>query len=148
MSTAFKSTLVSKIGFLTIPIQQAKPFSDVLIGNDVIVFGYPNSVGIPQQSDIDREKPLVRRGIIAGKNEKEKRIILDCPIYQGNSGGPAVQVIESWGEKRFEIIGVVVAVIPLKEDTQNVQFGYTNSNYSNTGLSVALPMDFVFELLD
>jgi len=46
-----------------------RKYEEIIIGNDVFVFGYPVSLGIAELPQIDFSKPLVRKGIVAGKNE-------------------------------------------------------------------------------
>jgi hypothetical protein len=74
-----------------------RKFADVLISNDVYIFGYPSSVG--HSGQLDHTRPLLRKGIVAGKNEAKNTIILDCPVHQGNSGGLALQI-----DRRLNII--------------------------------------------
>jgi hypothetical protein len=72
-------------------VKSTKLFDNVLISNDVFIFGYPTSIGIKQLPQFEYHRPLLRKGIIAGKNLKNGTIILDCPIYNGNSGGPVIE---------------------------------------------------------
>jgi hypothetical protein len=37
-----------------------KKFDEILLGNDVYVFGYPSSIGLRKQPQIDYQKPLIR----------------------------------------------------------------------------------------
>jgi hypothetical protein len=120
---------------------------DVLISNEVFILGYPNSIGMPGASQIEQDQPLLRKGIIAGVNNSNKTIILDCPVYFGNSGGLALEVEHlPNGGKNFRVIGVVSQYIPFVEQLQSVQLKYTNTNVENSGYSVAVPMDTIFEL--
>ncbi len=111
-----------------------KLFDDVLTGNAVFVFGYPTSLSTSPHLDI--RKPLLRKGIIAGKNKIHKTIVLDCPMYFGNSGGLVIEVErEPFGE-HLKAIGVVSAFVAFEKKW-----------IENSGYSVAIPMDFVQELL-
>jgi hypothetical protein len=104
--------------------ENVKTYDQVLVGNDVIMYGYPRSLTVPtsdQQLDqqLDPLRPLLRRGLIAGLNEKKRTIILDCPVYRGNSGGPAVEIEpEGLGEKLL-VIGVVTEFVPLVEGSED-----------------------------
>jgi hypothetical protein len=69
-----------------------KTFDQVLIGNDVIMYGYPTSLGLANILQLNPDRPLLRKGIVAGKNLQQHTLILDCPIYQGNSGGPIFEI--------------------------------------------------------
>lgn len=124
-----------------------KKFDDVLISNEVFILGYPNSLGFPGQLQIDPKKPLLRKGIIAGRNILNETIILDCPVYFGNSGGLAIEVEEtSVSEKKFSVIGVISEYIPFVEKLRSLQFGYTNLSFENSGYSVVVPIDTILEL--
>ena len=124
-----------------------KTYDKVIVGNDVYIFGYPSSIGIKEIPQFDYESPLLRKGIIAGKDTSESTIIIDCPTYYGNSGGPVVEIEEKGLGKNFMIVGVVSEFIPFKEDWINVTHRYKQMSISNSGYSVVVPMDAVIELL-
>lgn len=65
-------------------------FEDVPVGSDSYVLGYPVSLFNGQQSEIDFNFPLVRKGVISQKNYRTKKFIIDSGVYGGNSGGPVV----------------------------------------------------------
>jgi hypothetical protein len=115
-----------------------KLFDEVLEGNTVFMFGYPVSIS-NNNAFLDIKLPLLRRGIVAGKNNMLKTIILDCPSYQGNSGGLVIEVDEKFGQKFFKGIGLITNFVPFTREG--------NKNYQNTGYSIAVPMDPVVELL-
>ncbi len=133
---------------IVIDLKEVKKYNEVSLSNDVFIFGYPTSLGIKQIPQIDYTKPLLRKGIIAGKNNKNKTIILDCPAYYGNSGGPCIEVEDvGLAKKRFLPIGIVTQFIPFEEEWLNVKHGYTNVDFENSGYSVVEPMDTVIELV-
>jgi len=112
-----------------------KKFEDVLVGNEVYVFGYPTSLSISPEIDI--KKPLMRRGIVAGKNDIFKTIILDCPAFFGNSGGLVLEIEEvAVGTKRLRAIGIISKFVPFLKGWKE------NSDYS-----IVEPMDGLIELL-
>ncbi len=115
-----------------------KPFNEVLEGNAVYVFGYPTSIS-NNNAFLNIKLPLLRKGIVAGKNDRLKVIILDCPIYQGNSGGLVVEVDEKWPKKYFKGIGLITNFVPFKNEGGQEIF--------NSGYSVAVPIDQVSEIL-
>ncbi len=126
-------------GFVSVSIANTMPFDSVLVANDIYLFGYPSSLNLMQQ--IELERPLLRKGIIAGKNQSRKTIIIDCPVYPGNSGGPVLEVTEhgkqTFGWKTvFKVIGIVIEFIPFQE-----VWTVHNSDYS-----VVVPMDPILEL--
>jgi V8-like Glu-specific endopeptidase len=135
-------------GTVSVPKIYTKLLDEVLIANSVFLSGYPNSLGLQQSPQFDYEKPLLRKGIIANKNPKMSTLILDCPVYYGNSGGPVVQVEDVGHQIEYRVIGVVSQFIPFVEVWENKQNGLKNETASNSGYSVAVSMDKVFELID
>jgi len=134
-------------GILGVGSDTIKLFKDVLTANTIYVFGYPTSIGMKEVPQIDPLRPLLRFGIVAGTNPERKTIILDCPSYPGNSGGPVLEV-EHFGlaQRRFKVIGVVSQFIPFAETWVNVTHKYKNLTISNSGYAVAVSMDPVMEL--
>ena len=132
---------VPKSGYVTAGTHTVKRFAEVLVSNEVIVFGYPSSLGVPNIPQLDYSRPLLRKGIIAGTNEALKSIVLDCPVYPGNSGGPVVEVTRDGTGTRFRIIGVIIQFVPFAQgDAANV--------LSNSGYAVAAGMDAVLDLVE
>lgn len=126
-------------------LDNSRKFEDTEITNDVFVLGYPVSLGITNSNQISYDHPLVRKGIIAGKNYKNKTIILDCPVYGGNSGGMVLEI----NSNNIHLIGVVVEFVPFVDTWQNVHFaGLMNSNFQNSGYSVAIPVDYIYDLIE
>jgi hypothetical protein len=73
----------------------------------------------------------------------EKRtLIIDGPVYRGNSGGPVFE-IEPDGPfiTHFYLAGVLIQFIPLTERAPDFRM------LLNSGYSVAEPIDFVLELV-
>jgi V8-like Glu-specific endopeptidase len=140
---------LSATGLLSVDAQHTiKMFDKVLVGNEVVMFGYPTSLALLPNPKIDFSRPLLRKGIVAGENVPQHSIILDCPSYQGDSGGPVIEVDSSSPFQRtFSIIGVMSAFVPFADTWKNEHFGYSNTTLQNSGYSVITPMDFVMELL-
>jgi len=137
----------SPSGILCVNIKSIKQFKDVLTANTIYLFGHPTSIGIKEIPQIDPLRPLLRFGIIAGTNPSNKTIILDCPSYPGNSGGPVLEVEEdSIINRHFSIIGVVSQFVPFEETWLNETHKYKNFTISNSGYAVAVSMDPVLEL--
>lgn len=124
-----------------------KFISEVLVSNDVYLYGYPSSLGLRQSPQFDYTKPLLRKGIVANLYKTFGTIILDCPVYYGNSGGPVVQVLNQGLQFRHHIIGVVSQFVPYSENWVNQSNGLVHTEISNSGYSVAIAMDYVFEML-
>jgi len=135
----------SKGGVLGVALDTVKPFDQVLTGNDVMVFGYPISLGLQQLPKLDIQHPLLRKGIVAGTNREKRSIILDCPSYFGNSGGPVLEVDREVFKASFKIIGVISQYVPFVDTGGSKTFVMQMA--SNSGYSIATPMDFVLELV-
>jgi len=121
--------------------------SEVDIGADVFMFGYPISLTGPIRDIFDPSEPLLRKGIVAGINVGRKTIIIDCPSYFGNSGGPVVQVGHpEIGVTTFRIIGVVSGFIPFHEEWENKTMKYSHVLKSNSGYTVIEPIEIATEL--
>jgi len=121
----------------------------VKVSREVFVLGFPKSVGIRAVEQVDFLTPLVRRGIVAGKNLHKGSIILDCQVDGGNSGGPVIQVShDEEGNDRFCVIGLVTEFIPNAEEWVNRNHGQVRVNFSNSGYSVVVPMDSVWEMIE
>jgi len=137
---------MAKTGILGVDATEAvKRFDQVLVGNDVMLFGYPHSLALQQLRQLDPDRPLLRKGIVAGKNPDTKSIILDCPVYFGNSGGPVLEIDrQGLGGERLFIIGVVDQYVPFVQLAGAQTFAMQIE--SNSGYSIITPMDFVLEL--
>nr|MBP7497660.1 hypothetical protein [Bacteroidales bacterium] len=126
-------------------------YNEVLIGNDIYLFGYPTSIGLTMNGAIqfDKNRPLLRKGIIAGKYNDNKTIIIDCPSYYGNSGGPVICFFYS--NKKYiipNIIGINIQFIPYVETWKNIRNNLTREEWSNSGYSVVESSDKIIEILE
>ena len=68
LAPGFTNRSTSKIGFLSVSMEAVKKYDDVMIGNDVILLGYPTSLALKAMAQIDPVRPLLRKGIVAGEN--------------------------------------------------------------------------------
>jgi S1-C subfamily serine protease len=120
----------------------------VAVGDQVFMFGYPTSLTAPIAAIVDPTEPLLRGGIVAGKNEAKDNIIIDCPAYFGNSGGPVILVDRSdFSVTKFRIIGVVSKFIPFQEIWENKTMQYMHVTESNSGYTVIVPIDDVMDMI-
>lgn len=135
---------------ITYELSGSRKFDDVEISNDVFVLGYPSSLSSPDMKQINYDLPLVRKGIIAGKNFENRTLILDCPVYGGNSGGLALEInLDTSNNINIHLIGVIVQFVPFVEQWQNTKFpSLFNTSYQNSGYSIVLPVDFIVGLID
>lgn len=135
------------LNIVTAELTGLTKFEGVAITEDVFISGYPKSIGIGH-NQFDYERPLFRKGVVAGLNYPNKSIILDCIVYPGNSGGPVIQVENlADGSRKFSVIGIVIELIPFSGSWINNQFVHSNTSFTNSGYSVAESMDFVLGLL-
>jgi hypothetical protein len=123
-----------------------KTFEEIFIGNEVYLYGYPTAVTMPLKGMLDPTRPLLRRGVIADKNHKSKLIILDCPSYHGNSGGPVIESENLPHGTSYRVVGIMVQWVPAIEIWQNMPHQYQNQTFLNSGYSIVEPMDFAIEL--
>jgi hypothetical protein len=146
------SFFVEKKGMATCQLvtadNETKLFQEIPVGDEIYTFGYPSSIGLQAAPQIDQSRPLVRRGIVASKDPNRRILVLDSPVFKGNSGGPIVERNQTSIEKyEYKVIGIAIEFIPFEERWINNQFGYWNTTISNSGYSIAEPMDSIFEVL-
>lgn len=110
-------------------------YKDVNVSDDAFVIGYPKVLGLKEYPQYDYNKPLLRKGVIAGKYLKKQTIIVDCPSYGGNSGGPVIEIFPK--SESSKIIGIVVEFIPYD----------TNGIRTNSGYLVAIPIEKALDLI-
>lgn len=136
-------------GLIHYDIAGSRRFADVEVTNDVFVLGYPISLSTTEMQQINYDEPLVRKGIVAGKNSTNKTIILDCPVYGGNSGGLVLEINQVDYKTLIHLIGVVVQFVPFVEQWRNTRFPeLQNTSLQNSGYSVALPVDYIYDLIN
>ncbi len=153
-------------GIVGVTKENCKRFDSVLVGNDAIIFDYPVTLGILNTAQIDFSKPLLRKGIIAGLNALQRTIIIDCPAYGGNSGGPVIQIEEKEiTQREFKVIGVVVQFVPAAIQTVSVNQitpktsktrgrnqesaqNAINVQVVNSGYSVAVSIDSILSKIE
>lgn len=138
-------TLVSggQGAFVSLEVEATRGLNEIGIANDVYLMGYPISIGLQRNKYFDFSKPLLRKGIIAGKNKNT--FIIDCPSYQGNSGGP---IIEHGEDDLFRVIGVVSRYIPFETKWFSNREKITNVEISNSGYTVCISIDEVIDVLN
>ena len=125
-----------------------RKYSEINIGADIYLFGYPGSIGLQQKPQFDYLRPLLRKGIIAGKFEKNKTIIIDSPSYFGNSGGPVFEIIKNSNGEFVAIFGLITEYIPYIEQWENKNNGAINIQTMNSGYSIVTPIDYALQLIN
>jgi hypothetical protein len=127
---------------VSVSLDDTKTFADVLVGNDAMIFGFPVSIGIKENPQFDYLHPLLRKGLIAGEDLFKRSIIIDCPVYRGNSGGPVFQIEHEGFGYRISLIGIIIEYVPFSEHSDDFVF------YLNSGYSIAKPVDFIADLVN
>lgn len=122
----------------------------VSVSNDVYIFGFPTSLGIENYTDFfDTDKPILRRGIVSYINTKKRHIVIDCPVYSGNSGGPVFEVTKlANGKSKTSLIGIISRYIPYRQEWFNLRDNYKNIEYVNSGYSVIISIDIILETVN
>ncbi len=139
---------LSATGLVGVSLENVETFDHVLVGNEILMFGYPTSLSLVPNPKIYFQRSLLRKGIVAGENPPMHSIILDRPSYQGDSGGPILQIeLDSPFETHFKSIGVMSSFAPFADTWMNQHFGYINTTLQNSGYSIATPIDFVLDLI-
>jgi hypothetical protein len=133
---------VAPLGTVGVSREGVKTLDEVIVGNDAMMYGYPTSLGLQQIPEIDPLRPLLRKGIVAGKNLQRRSLVLDCPAYFGNSGGPVFEIDRGPLQTSLRLIGVVEKYVPFTATDARTFEMRTNSGYS-----VATPMDAVLRLI-
>ncbi|WP_047490327.1 trypsin-like peptidase domain-containing protein [Terriglobus sp. TAA 43] len=136
----------SRKGLLGVSAENTKRLSETLIGNDIVVMGYPSSIGLADLKQIDYARPLVRRGALAGTNAANKSLVLDCQVFFGNSGGPVFEIDHQGLGYSFNLIGVVSQYVPFANTAGSQTVGV--QILTNSGYAIAVPTDFIYELID
>jgi hypothetical protein len=94
------------------------------------------------------EKPLVRKGIVSGRNEAKNTIILDCEVYPGNSGGPVIEKEPVRQGTSYKLIGTISQFIPFAQGVNTSVKGLTGFALNNSGYSVIVPCDPMLQIID
>ena len=132
----------TNLGTVGVSIDNIKKFDQVLIGNDVIMYGYPTSIGLANMPQLDPDRSLLRKGIVAGKNAQKHTLVLDCPTYQGNSGGPILEIDRELTQTKYFLIGLAEQYVPYAMGSPTVNI------IINSGYGIATPMDPVMKIVE
>ena len=120
-------------------------------GNLVYVLGFPMSL-----VGLERNTVIVRLGCIASMQETLTNphlpMLIDAPIFPGNSGGPVVlrgEPLAITGTKpqmRSTVIGVAASYLTYEDVACSLQTGKPRVSFTeNSGLSLVFSMDCVAE---
>lgn len=68
-----------------------KKYGGVIVSNEEYAFRHPTLSWVKNPFIVEQDRPLVRNGSTADKNNTLRTIKLDYPVYYGHSGGSAVE---------------------------------------------------------
>lgn len=131
---------------ISVPAGSIRKLNDIVVSNDVFLVGFPTSLIVPGAKHFEVNRPLLRKGIIAGVNLQENSFIIDCSSYYGNSGAPIIELGE---DAVLRLIGIVIRYIPfVTEWRNNREPSISHAEFANSGYSVCLPLDIIIEIID
>lgn len=146
-------------GVKVLPYSMIATNEDLYQGAKVFVLGYPGSVGM-----VFWTKAILREGIIAWvppDKTHENKILIDCDIFPGNSGGPVFKVpfgvdkngnVLSGGKIQFAGIVSQSFLSPTQVKLGNKeiidQMGNKFHSFESIGIGVIEPSSRVTELLN
>ena len=121
-------------------------------GDSVFVLGYP--MGLVNQK---RQYAICRTGSIARIRDffsnQSSVVLLDVPVFPGNSGGPVVlkPELRSLTGKVYNsslLIGLVSSYVPYEETAVSLQTHQPRITFQeNSGLTLMVPVDYVDEII-
>ncbi len=134
------------VNIVSIQIEDSKMINEIEIANEVYLIGFPTSLIVQGAPNFDINKPLLRKGIVAGINNLDNTFIIDCSAYYGNSGSP---IIEKQADSSLKLIGLVSKYIPfVTEWRNNREPSISHVEFSNSGYTVCVSMDEILLLIN
>lgn len=126
------------------------------VGDEVYVLGFPMGIAGELQN-----YPYVKWGIISRTDselvKETKAFLVDSSIFPGNSGGPVVlrpalgSLQGTKSVSQIYLLGVVSRYLPYEERLYTIQTtppSVVSLERENSGLSYAVPMDFVRQIFN
>lgn len=121
-----------------------KKFEDIKISENIFLIGFPSSL-ITNDDFYENDRPLLRYGIVAGKNMNNNTFIIDSIAYYGVSGGPIVQVD---AEKKISVIGIVSRYVPFITEWKNkYELSLIRQDFYNSGYAVCEGLDEIINFI-
>lgn len=140
LSQAFDIVYNSYVKFVKSPepliafdVTEALKFDSTVISDDIFMIGYPKSLQLQQGLQYDFDRPLLRKGILSGRYQKNKTLVVDCPSFSGNSGGPVIEIRNN----KVLLVGIVTQFIPCIESSKSFEIR------QNSGFSIIETIDKV-----
>lgn len=139
---SIRNTGLSSFQLAWAPIEIFTRYQAVIPGDIIYVHGYPISLSKVNDTQIDFERPLLQKGIVAQKNKKNNTLILDTMVFPGNSGGPVIMERSKFPQVDFSVIGLAIERV-FFTDSENQE----GKLYYTTTYSVACPADSILDLI-
>lgn len=117
-------------------------YEDIFISSKIFLVGFPSSLTTDDFYEVDN--PLLRFGIVAGKNILKNTFIIDSIAYYGVSGGPIIQEINN----EISIIGIVSRYVPFITEWKNRhEPNISRQDFFNSGYAVCIPLNNALNLI-
>ncbi len=132
------SDSIKILNLKSVPLSNIIRRNDIALGAPAYFIGFPLTIGhsygfySPSKFNEERLNPLIRKGIVAWKSDRNKEFLLDAFSFSGNSGSPVFSEAGMFGEKPG-LIGIV--------------FGHLGQGETNTGLAKCYWIDEILELI-
>lgn len=128
------------------PTHLSVPIEDIIPGSDLFIIGFPQSLGL--KGNFDMNRPLMRKGIIAGKDLIKNRIIGDGAVYFGNSGG--IAVVGQFKNNHFQLslAGLISEFVSFDDILYDNRRIPRSVDYKNSGYSVIIPSNSILSLIE
>jgi hypothetical protein len=134
-------------GVKAIAIDEAVPFDSVIVTAPVYVAGYPVALTTNPIRRLDVNVPLVRTGVVAGKDYNQGILVVDVPAYGGVSGSPVMAIVADDDRNRVKLYGVITEFVPFIQVWENTTLdGLRQVEVANSGLSIVEPADALVKL--
>lgn len=130
--------------FSTLPFYFYADMKNLFAGQTVSFSGYPLDLSV------NRSKPLLRNGSIAGIDTVEGVIYIDADAFGGSSGSPVFIDLSSQANLEFlgtykqMLVGMISRYVPFKKQLLNLQTGQIEMiQTENSGIAVVIPADTI-----
>ena len=122
-----------------------KRFEDIRISENIFLVGFPSSL-VTKDDFYENDRPLLRYGIVAGKNINKNTFIIDSIAYYGVSGGPIVSID---AQNNITLIGIVSRYIPFITEWKNkYELSLIRHDFYNSGYAVCERLDEIINFIE
>jgi hypothetical protein len=108
-------------------VETMRTFDQVFTGNEAILYGYPASLGFPDNLQFDPLRPLLRKGPIAAADPRKRTLVIDgAAFYRGNSGGPVFEIDQDFPLTHYYLVCIATEFIPLVQATEDFKMQFNS----------------------